>query len=770
MNHVPYIGQPVRRREDIGLITGRDRYVADITIPGALYLSVVRSPFAHAVVRGVNVARAERVEGVVAVFSGQDVNAELGEMPMAVPPAMFDEVYPQYRAVLAQDRVRYAGEPVAIVVAENPYAAQDAIEVVDVDYEPLAAVTDAEAALAPGAPRLYGALDSNLGIRWVRSSGDVDRVFADAPVTVEARLVNQRLLPVPMEPRAQLAEWHHQENRLTLWASTQAPHRLRDTVAHHLGLSSDQVRVIAPRVGGGFGAKVPVYPEDLLVAWTARQLRRPVRWIATRREDLAATSHGRDMVAYLRVAADRDGRIFGLTARIIGNLGSCLFGVGPMLPVITAQMITGCYDIPSVRVEVLGAFTNTMATVPYRGAGRPEAAYFIERMVDLLAAKLGLDTAEVRRQNFIPASAFPYQTATGLSYDSGNYVGALETLLTKVGYDTLRSHQAVARGEGRLYGIGLASYVEICGFFEEEVGDVLVEPDGRVTVLVGTSSHGQGHETTFAQLVADALSIPLELVAVVQSDTSLVRGGIGTFGSRSLARGGMTALLNARRVAEYARKIAAYLLEAHPDDIVAETGSFSVRGSAGRSINWLEVVDACHNGRLPAALALRLESRETLPGKGFLYPFGIHLAVVEVDRETGQVRVERYVTVDDSGPIVNPLLAAGQVHGGLAQGIGQALWEVARYDDGGQLVTGSLMDYAIPRADDLPFFETYHTVTPSPRTLLGVKGIGESATIGSTPAIANAVMDALAPLGVTHLDLPLTPERVWQAIVAETPR
>src|SRR6266545_2382506 len=495
-----------------------------------------------------------------------------------------------------------------------------------------------------------------------RAAAETWIAFDDAPVVVEARLENQRLLAVAMEPRGVAAAYDESTGGLRVWGCTQIPHGLRDAIAQHLGLPPVQVHLVAPRVGGGFGAKIALYPEDLIVPWLALRLKRPVRWTASRREDLLATSHGRAVVARLRLAADRSGRILALDARIIGNLGWCLFSDGPLLPVLCGQMITGCYDIPAARVEVRCAFTNTMGTAAYRGAGRPEAAFFIERMMDLLAAEVGLDPAEVRRSNFVSRERFPYETAVGTSYDSGNYAGALGALLERAGGAALRAEQQRRRAAGALIGIGLASYVEMCGFVDEETSDVIVDTDGQVS--------------------------------------------------------------------------------------------------------WRQVATAAHGGALPAGIEPGLESREDFVGQGLLYPFGAHLAMVQVDRDTGEVRVLRYVTVDDSGPIVNPLLAAGQVHGGLAQGIGQALWEGGQYDAQGQLLSGSLMDYAIPKADDLPAFETGHTVTPSPRTALGVKGIGESATIGSTPAIANAVLDALRPLGIRHLDIPLTPARIWQAIAA----
>ncbi|MBI4587667.1 MAG: xanthine dehydrogenase family protein molybdopterin-binding subunit [Candidatus Rokubacteria bacterium] len=761
-----YVGAPVPRREDPRLITGQDAYVADVELPNALHLAVARSPFAHAEIRRIDAVAARGLPGVVAVLTGADLNPHLGTIDMIIPVEEFDQVNVQGRQALAQERVRYVGEPVAVVVADTPWVAVDGLGALAIEYAPLPAVTDAEAALAPGAPLVYPHLATNVAVRWSRAVGDVDAAFARATVVVEARLSNQRVLAAAVEPRGLAASYDAASEQLTLWASTQAPHWLRDWVAEHLGMAADRVRVIAPRVGGGFGSKIALYSEDLIVAYLAKNLKRPVRWVATRREDLQATSHGRDMVAHLRLAADRSGRIQALDARVIGNLGWCLFSDGPFLPVLAGQMVTGCYDIRTARVEVLGAFTNTMGTAAYRGAGRPEAAYFIERMLNILAAKLDVDPAEVRRRNFIPPEAFPYQAPMGPHYDSGNYRAALEAVLARADYAGLRAEQARARRAGRLPGIGLSCYVEMCGFVDEEVSDVIVGPDARVTVLTGASPHGQGHETSFAQLVADELQLPLDRIAVVHSDTTLVRKGTGTFGSRSIARGGMAAVANARRVRDKARRIAAHLLEAMADDVVLEGGVFQVRGVPDRRVTWAEVAGAAVGGKLPADLEPGLEAREDFVGQGLLFPFGAHLAVVEVDPETGVVELTRYVTVDDSGLIVNPLLAAGQVHGGVAQGIGQALYEAVTYDEAGQLLSGSLMDYALPKAADLPGFETGHTVTPSPRTALGVKGIGESATIGSTPAIANAVLDALAPFGVEHLDLPLTPEKIWRAIRA----
>jgi len=561
-----------------------------------------------------------------------------------------------------------------------------------------------------------------------------------------------------MEPRACSAVWDDKAQKMTMWGDTQIPHGMRNQVAERLKLKPEQIHLMTGRVGGGFGAKVPVYQEDTIVPMLAMRLNRPVRWAATRREDMQTTGHGRDVRCHLRLAADKTGRILALDAKITGNVGYCLYHVGCLLPVLCAQMMTGCYDIQTARAEVSCAFTNTMGTVPYRGAGRPEAAYFIERGMDMLAAKVGLDPSEVRRRNFIPPGKFPYDTPLGNSYDSGEYARALDHALAKAGYAELRRQQQAARAQGRLMGIGLASYVEICGFEEDEVSDLVVADDGSVTLLTGSASHGQGHETAYAQLVADELQIPMEMVKVVHGDTALVRNGVGTFGSRSAARGGMHALGQAAKVKDKAQQVAARLLEAAAQDLVLADGQFTVRGAPGRSVTWQQVASAAKGS---------LRSHDDIKaGTGMLFPFGSHVATVEVDRDTGRVTILKYMSVDDAGFLINPLLVQGQVHGGLGQGIGQALWEEAAFDDAGQLVSSTLMDYSIPKSDDLISFENDHTRTHSPRTPLGVKGIGEAATIGSTPAIANAVMDALAPLGVTHVDLPLTPQKIWAAMRA----
>jgi len=759
---IQHVGRPVKRLEDPSLVQGRDAYVNDVRLDGALFLAFTRSPHAHAVIGRIDTSAAKKISGVVAVLTGADINAEVGVIHTPIGPEMFASMNRQGYTMLAEGRVRHVGEPVVVVAAETAQAAVDGAEAVVVDYEPLPVVVDPEAALAEGAPLLYPDSGSNLAVTVKIEQGDVDAVFKTAPVVIDVTMVNQRVIPLAMEPRACSAVWDAKAQKMTMWGDTQIPHGMRNQVAERLKLKPEQIHLMTGRVGGGFGAKVPVYQEDTIVPMLARRLNRPVRWAATRREDMQATGHGRDVRCHLRLAADSTGRILALDAKITGNVGYCLYHVGCLLPVLCAQMITGCYDIQTARAEVVCAFTNTMGTVPYRGAGRPEAAYFIERGMDLLAARVDLDPSEVRRRNFIPPDKFPYATPLGNSYDSGEYTRALDHALTKAGYDALRQAQQAARARGRLTGIGMASYVEICGFEEEEVSDLVVADDGRVTVLTGSASHGQGHETAYAQLVADELQVPMEMVHVVQGDTALVRNGVGTFGSRSAARGGMHALGQAVKVKEKAKQVAASLLEAAAPDIVHGASRFSVRGVPDRAVSWQQVAAAAKGS---------LSSHEDIKaGVGMLFPFGSHVAVVEVDRDTGRVKILSYTSVDDAGFLINPLLVQGQVHGGLAQGIGQALLEEAVFDESGQLVSSTLMDYAIPKTDDLIAFQNDHTRTHSPRTTLGVKGIGEAATIGSTPAIANAVMDALAPLGVTHIDLPLTPQKIWAAMGAARTR
>lgn len=763
-----FIGARVRRREDPDLITGRGKYVADIPLEGALHMALLRSPYAHAVIRGIDVEPALSLPGVEAVFTADDIHPSLsGPLPVESGSISgeFRELKKPDRYPLAVGKVRFAGDPVAVVLAEDPYRAADALEEVRVEYDPLPVVTDPEAALSDEAPRLYEDAADNRAFVWAVEGGDPNGAFERAEVVVELRARIQRLIPNAMEPRAVAARYDPGEDRLTVWSSTQIPHLLRSDLAEILGVAKDRVRVIAPEVGGGFGAKSNVYPEEILVAFLSRKLKRPVRWAASRSEDYLATTHGRGQVDVLRLAADRTGRIQGLELKVLADSGAYYSRAAPVVPTLTGVMMTGVYDIPNARAEVVGVFTNKVPMEPYRGAGRPEACYLIERAMDLLAGELGLDPVEIRKRNLIPPERFPYQTPSGLTYDSGDYARTLDRALELADYFGLRQEQERRRREGKdLLGIGLSCYVEICGFGPWEAGAVTVGPDGKVTVLTGTSPHGQGHQTSWAQIAAQILQLPLEDIAVRHGDTDVVPRGIGTFGSRSAPVGGAAVFRSAEVVRDGARQIAAHLLEAAHADVVVHGGTFHVVGTPDRSVSWKEVAAAAYDDSLPHELRGRLTADTDFSPPGETYPFGVHVCVVEVGAETGETRILKYLTVDDCGRVINPLLVEGQIHGGIAQGLGQALFEEAVYDETGNLVTGSLMDYAPPRAHLLPSFDTHRTETPTPHNPLGVKGVGEAATIGSTPAAVNAVVDALSHLGVWHLDTPLVPEKVWRAL------
>jgi len=762
-----FIGARVKRREDPALITGQGKYVADIHLDGALYMAVLRSPCAHATIITIDTSEAEALPGVVAAFTGDDINPQLAvPLPMVVS---MDEKYSvkrnPRRYPLTTDKVRHFGDPVALVVATDQYIAADALELIYFDYDPLPVVVDPEAALDDGVPILHEVWDNNLAFRWSDEGGDVEAAFAKAETTVEVRLVNQRVIPNAMEPRAVAATYDSEANALTVWASTQVPHAVQEYLAEVLAMPKEQIRVIAPEVGGGFGAKGNIYGEEVLVPFLARHLGRPVKWAASRSEDYLSTAHGRDQINIIRLAADRAGHVQAADLKIIVDCGGYYSRVTPAIAATTGQMMTGVYDIPNARVEATAVFTNKHPTEPYRGAGRPEAAYLIERAMDVLADELDMDPAEVRQRNFIPPDKFPYKTVLNATYDSGEYARALSRVLELADYQAWRDEQARRRREGgKLMGIGLACYVEVCGFGPWEAGTIIVEADGKATVLTGTSPHGQGHETTWAQIAADTLQIPPEDITVKHSDTAIVPRGIGTFGSRSTPVGGSAVLQNAETVRERAKEIAAHLLEAATPDMVLEDGRFHVRGLPERSLSWQDVAQGTYNDSLPPELRGELKSDDDFKPKGETYPFGAHICMVEIDPETGDIEIVRYLTVDDCGRVINPLLAEGQVHGGLAQGIGQALFEQAVYDEYGNLLTGTLMDYALPKAHNFPRYETNRTETPSPLNPLGVKGIGEAATIGSMPTVVNAVVDALSHLGVRHLDTPLTSEKIWQIL------
>jgi aerobic carbon-monoxide dehydrogenase large subunit len=758
----PHIGRRRRRVEDPRLLTGRGRYVDDIQLAGCLHLVFLRSPHAHARIGKLDVEPARRAPGVVTVVTGAAVRG-LGAMPvnrllpdMRVPP---DPIMPD-------GVVQAVGLPVAAVAAETPAEAWDALERIQVEWEPLPALAAPEAAIETGAPPIHPELGSNLAFARTLRRGDPESAFARAARVVELRIAQQRLHGAPLEPRGIVAAFDAAAGELTVWTSTQAPFRVRTEIARALGLPEARVRVVAPDVGGGFGLKTAPGREEILTAWCARRLGRPVRWIATRTEDFLTTAHGRGGVCQAALALDGDGRIRAIRGRIVCPLGGVLAynAAGP--PWNHARLLPGAYAIEHCHIELVGALTTTAPVGAYRGAGRPEATFAIERLVDEAARALGLDPAEIRRRNFVPPEGFPFTTVTGQTYDSGDYARALDHALELAGYPALRREQGRARARGELVGVGLATYVEPCGLGWES-GSVRVERSGTVTAITGSSAQGQGHATTFAQIVADHLGVDPDAVTLLQGDTRTGPVGFGTFGSRSTVLGGGALVQAAREVRDKGRRIAAAILEAAPEDVVAAPGGFQVTGVPERRIAWARVAEAAYGPRPPVpGEPPGLEATAYFRPEGEVWSFGAVVAGVRVERETGRVALERLVWVDDAGTIVNPLLAEGQLQGGLAQGLGQALLEAVCYDEWGQLLTGTFMDYALPRADEVPVPLLAKTVTPSPRNPLGAKGLGEAGCIAIPPAVVNAVVDALAPSGVRHLDMPLTPERVWQAIRA----
>jgi carbon-monoxide dehydrogenase large subunit len=752
------LGHPVRRVEDPDLLTGASRFTADVFADGALHVVFVRSTVAHGRLAGVDATEAASMPAVVGVFTADDL--DLRPMGSGMVPEAFA------RPVVARDVVRFVGEIVAVVVAETVEEAMDAAESVYVGIEPFPALVDPVAAAAADAPVLFAEHGNNRAMD--SSFGDPDPT-AGADVVVRGHFLNQRLAPVPLETGAALAAPDPHTGGLTIWTSCQAPHYWRDGLTEPLGLAKSKLRVIAPAVGGGFGAKIDLLPEHVLVAALALRLARPVRWTETRSESMAALWHGRAQVQDVEIGATRDGQVKGLKVSIVAD-GGAYPGMAALLPALTQLMLSGVYRIPKIGGRLICVATNTTPVNAYRGAGRPEAAALVERAMDLLALELGMDRAEIRRKNLIPKDAFPFTTAAGATYDVGDYEAALDEVLRLAGYEDLRREQAERRGRGdaKQLGIGLSTYVEVTAYgMGTEFGSVHVKPDGSVTVRTGTSPHGQGHATTFAQIVADTLNVPFEMVTVVHSDTAAVPRGEGTMGSSSAQVGGSSVLRASEGVLDKARRLAAHVLEAGVEDMVLfDDGRIGIAGAPDRALTWGELAEAAGDrSRFPEGMdpGLSIDHDFGQSANGS-YPFGAHVAVVEVDVETGQVGLIRYVAVDDCGRILNPLLVEGQVHGGLAQGIAQALFEEVLYDDDGNPLTASLMAYEMPSAADLPSFETAHTVTPTPLNPLGAKGIGESATIGSTPAVQSAVVDALSHLGVRHVDIPLTPERVWRAI------
>ncbi len=776
------VGQARRRKEDARLITGETQWTDNIVLPGMLHMAMLRSPVAHARITHLDVSAAKDRPNVVAVYTGADFAEEQGSLPCAWPvtPDMVNPGHPS----IAVDQVNHVGEAVAVVVARTRTAAADALEAIDVDYEPLPVVLDMEQAVQAGSPLVHDSISSNTSYHFVFDAGeagtgaDTDQAFADAEVTVSRRFVQQRLIPAFMEPRSVVVQ--PTRDNYTMWSATQIPHVLRVMAAMVTGIPEHKLRVIAPDVGGGFGGKLQVNPEEILALLVARRLGRPVKWTETRGESLMAAHHGRDQVQFIDVAADREGNVKGLRCRILADMGAYLRLITPGVPVLGAFMFPGIYKFPAYRFECDGVFTNKVPTDAYRGAGRPEATFAIERIMDELAAELGMDPLELRRKNWIGAEEFPFTTVAGLEYDSGDYAQATEQALELIGYDELRAEQQRRResNDPVQLGIGFSTFTEMCGLAPSRVlgslaygaggwesASIRMLPTGKVEVVTGSTPHGQGHETAWSQLVADQLGVPFEDVEVLHGDTAISSRGMDTYGSRSLVVGGTAVVKAAEKVVQKARAIAAHLLEASEDDLEFTGGKFSVKGTPGTGIGIQEValaVFAAHD--YPEGIEPTIDAEATYDPVNFSFPHGTHICAMEVDTETGFVKIRKYASVDDVGTIVNPLIVEGQMHGGLAQGIAQALYEEAIYDADGNLTTGSFVDYLLPSAADLPHFDTGNTVHPAPGNPIGAKGVGEAGCIASTPAVVNAALDAVRHLGVTDIRMPLTPERVWRAM------
>jgi aerobic carbon-monoxide dehydrogenase large subunit len=775
-DRTPYVGQRLKRVEDPRLVKGIGTYTDDVRLPGMLHACILRSPHAHARILRIDAAAAKAIPGVVAVFTGADVNDACGLVPCA---AEIPNLKAPAHTVLADDRVYFVGHAVAVAVATDAYIARDAIDAIDVEYDPLPVVTNAEEAAKSGTPLTHPDLGTNIAFTHsITGGGDIDEAFRGADRIIKHRLYHQRLTPMPIEPRAVVAAYNPGEASLTLWSATQVPHLLRTLLPNMIGVPENKLRVIAPEVGGGFGAKLNVYIEEALCAHLAMRLNAPVKWVESRRENAASTIHGRDQIGNYEVAVRNDGSILGIKAYTIADLGAYNQLLTPAIPTLTGLVLSGCYRIPAVKIEFVGVYTHKMATDAYRGAGRPEATYLIERLMDVVARELGLDRLELRLKHFPAPAEFPFATSCGLTYDSGNYQGALAKAKQLASWDELMKERSAARAAGRVFGVGVSTYVEICAMGPSsampaggwEWGCVRMEISGKVTVITGVSPHGQGQETSFAQIVADRLGVPIEDIVVLHGDTNVAHYGRDTYGSRGLAVGGSAIVMCIDKVLAKAKTLAAHLLETTTDHVEFSNGVFSSPGVSAKHITWPELTTAAYVAKsLPPGVEPGLEASSFFEPGNFTFPFGTHICAVEIDRETGQAAIKKYVAVDDCGPQINPLMVEGQVQGGIAHSIGQALFERTVYDEDGQLLTGEFMDYPIARASDIPEYVLGHTVTPSPVNPLGVKGCGEAGTIGATPAIANAVLDALEPLGIMHMDLPLSPERIWQAIRTRTP-
>ncbi|MBD0290934.1 MAG: molybdopterin-dependent oxidoreductase [Thermoleophilia bacterium] len=783
-----YVGSGVLRKEDPALLTGQATFVDDIVVAGMVWVAVVRSPYAHARIRGIETEAARALPGVHVVYTGADLADEWeAALPCAWPiatrswptPTDEDARMPDHWP-LAKDEVRFAGEGVAVVAASTRAAAKDAAEAVEVDYEPLDAVLDVERALDPGAPTCHEDFGDNRCYTWTLSRGEVDRVFSDAPVVVRERYRHPRLIPNAIEPRGVVVQPVPAQGEYTMWSATQVPHIAKVTLSLTTGIPESKLRVIAPDVGGGFGSKLNVYAEEAICLVLARKLRLPVKWIEERSENYLATIHGRGVVQDMELAATEEGKLLGVRAHVLADFGAYLQLVTPGIPLLGAFLYAGVYDPEAYFFECTGVFTNRTPTDAYRGAGRPEATYAIERAMDTLARRVGKDPADVRRLNFIPPFDEPREMYSGLQFDSGNYGRSLEKALELAGYEELRGEQRARRErhERKQLGVGLSTYIEMCGLAPSQVlaalrygaggwdaATIRCHPTGKVTVVTGTSPHGQGHVTSWAQIAADELGVAFEDVEVLHGDTAVAPLGMDTYGSRSLAVGGIALWNAAQKVKTKAKTIAAHALEAAPEDVEWRDGKFQVRGAPEKAQTIPDVAFAAWTAHdLPEGVEPGLEATHVYDPPNFTFPAGAHVCAVEVDTETGEVEIVRYVGVDDCGNVINPMIVEGQVHGGIAQGIAEALYEEAIYDEEGNLLTSSMHSYRIPSAAELPSYRTDRTVTPSSTNPMGVKGVGEAGTIASPPAVINAVIDALLPLGVAGLDMPATPERVWRAL------
>jgi carbon-monoxide dehydrogenase large subunit len=771
-----YIGASVERKEDARLLRGETRWVDNMTLPGMLWMAVVRSPYAHAKIKNVDLSQALAAEGVVAAFSGAELADEwAGSLPCAWP-VTGDCRIPQHHPLTA-DKARYAGDGVAVVVAESRALAKDAAELVEVDYEPLTPVTDVAEAVGESAPRVHDEYDENRAYTWTLQNGEVDRLFSEAAVTVKEHYRQQRLIPNAIEPRSVLVQPVLATGEYTMWSATQVPHIARVTLSGTTGIPETKLRVVAPDVGGGFGSKLNVYAEEALCLVLARRLGLPIKWTEERSEAYVATIHGRDVLQGIELAASAEGKITAVRVRLTAAMGAYMQLVSPGIPLLGAWLYAGCYDVQGYDLECVGVFTNTTPTDAYRGAGRPEATYAIERAVDALARKLDKDPVEIRRLNFI--TEFPAPLASGLEIDSGDFHASLDKALELVDYEGFRREQTERRdrGDARQIGIGFSTYVEMCGLAPSRIlgairygaggwdaATVRCLPTGTVQVLIGTSPHGQGHVTTFSQIVADQLGVPIENVEVLHGDTTVIPLGMDTYGSRSLAVGGVALYHATEKVKAKARKIAAHQLEVAEDDLEYDGGRFTVKGTDKSMAVTEAALSAWTAHDLPEGIEPGLEDTAVYDPPNFSWPAGCHIAVVEIDTETGAVDLTRYVAVDDVGTVINPMIVDGQVHGGIAQGVGQALFEGAVYDEEGNLLTGSMTNYLVPSAVELPNFELERTENPSPTNPMGVKGVGETGTIASPAAVMNAVVDALSPFGVRDIEMPASPERVWTAI------